>query len=595
MTGMISTGAALLALLAANLPLGTHAAPTVIESRTEPGVTLSFQQVPAKLCELTPGVKSYSGYVTVPATADPAIQPYDASFFFWFFESRILPAKAPLTLWLQGGPGQATITQAVSGHNGPCKVKKDSNSTEPNLYSWNNFSNMLYLDQPVQTGFSYDTVTTGYRDMFSALVDVGPISGPGNVTYRPGKFGSQNPSKTANTTAIAMRAVTHFLDLWGQQNPQYKRDKINVWSQSYGGFFASSLATQLVKAGKYGVNSLGIINGVIDILVQAKAYPEFAVNNTYGIPAISQAEADQALDYLNKPGGTRDQFNACRALQQQYDPNNYGNNLTVNGVCLQALSNYAAFVYGPYENRPGGPTSGRDPFDIGHTYIDNFPPPYAAGYLNNAWVQSALGAKVNFSEISPVPNGAFAFTADAARSYLKDIGALLDVGVKVALMHGDRDFRANWFGGEDVSLAIPWSKNSMFANAGYADIKIPFSPDGGLVRQVGSFSFSRVFQSGHEMPYYQPAVALALFSRTIFGLDAAKGLTPVTAGYSTTGPQNVRNVSAGPVPPQGPVECYLDYAPLIHTPQRCTDAQLAALKAGTAVINSNRVIVSPAA
>lgn len=162
-------------------------------------------------------MKSFSGYITVPATEDPSVQPYDASFFFWFFESRVLPAEAPLTLWLQGGPGLASVNQAVSGHNGPCRVKPDSNSTELNLLSWNNLSNMLYLDQPVQTGFSYDTVTPGYKDMLSAEVYPGPVSGPGNVTYRPGKFGSQDMNKTANTTAIAARAVTHFLDLWGQQ------------------------------------------------------------------------------------------------------------------------------------------------------------------------------------------------------------------------------------------------------------------------------------------------------------------------------------------------------------------------------------------
>ena len=90
----------------------------------------------------------------------------------------------------------------------------------------------------------------------------------------------------------------------------------------------------------------------MDLLAQAQAYPQFAVNNTYGIEAISQAEADAALDYLDKPGGTRDQFKNCRALQQQYDPNNYGNNQTVNGVCLQAVINYAGNVYGAYENRP---------------------------------------------------------------------------------------------------------------------------------------------------------------------------------------------------------------------------------------------------
>lgn len=38
--------------------------------------------------------------------------------------------------------------------NGPCFVNKDSNSTYLNPWSWNNEVNMLYIDQPVQVGFS---------------------------------------------------------------------------------------------------------------------------------------------------------------------------------------------------------------------------------------------------------------------------------------------------------------------------------------------------------------------------------------------------------------------------------------------------------
>jgi len=38
--------------------------------------------------------------------------------------------------------------------NGPCFVGSDSNSTYLNPYSWNNEVNMLYIDQPVQVGFS---------------------------------------------------------------------------------------------------------------------------------------------------------------------------------------------------------------------------------------------------------------------------------------------------------------------------------------------------------------------------------------------------------------------------------------------------------
>ncbi|RMJ22956.1 Carboxypeptidase S1 [Aspergillus sp. HF37] len=33
-------------------------------------------------------------------------------------------------------------------------------------------------------------------------------------------------------------------------------------------------------------NSLGIINGIIDEAIQAPYYPEFAVDNTYGIKAV---------------------------------------------------------------------------------------------------------------------------------------------------------------------------------------------------------------------------------------------------------------------------------------------------------------------
>lgn len=43
---------------------------------------------------------------------------------------------------------------------GPCSVNAD-NTTKLNPYSWNNYSNMIYIDQPIGTGFSYgdDTVS----------------------------------------------------------------------------------------------------------------------------------------------------------------------------------------------------------------------------------------------------------------------------------------------------------------------------------------------------------------------------------------------------------------------------------------------------
>ena len=57
--------------------------------------------------------------------------------FFWFFESRKDPHKAPLSIWLNGGPGGSSMMGALS-ENGPCLVNNDSNSTYLNPWSWNN-------------------------------------------------------------------------------------------------------------------------------------------------------------------------------------------------------------------------------------------------------------------------------------------------------------------------------------------------------------------------------------------------------------------------------------------------------------------------
>lgn len=68
----------------------------------------------------------------------------------------------------------------------------------------------------------------------------------------------------------------------------------------------------------------------------------------------------------------------------------------------------------------------------------------------------------------------------------------------------------------------------------------------------GNFSFTRIYEAGHEVPYYQPQGSLAMFNRTIKGVTIADGLTKIVANTTSSGPANATHTEAYvPLPPTG--------------------------------------------
>jgi carboxypeptidase C (cathepsin A) len=184
--------------------------------------------------------------------------------------------------------------------NGPCFVSPDSKSTYLNPHSWNNHVNMLYIDQPNQVGFSYDIPTN------STLipVDLGFLISPAdfskgvpptNNTFRIGTVSSQNITHAANASTQAAHALWHFAQTWFFEFPHYKpaNDKISLWAESYGGHYGPRFMrffqeqnekidreTSSEKgAHKLHLDTLGIVNGCIDDLVQGEDYLHFGYNN----------------------------------------------------------------------------------------------------------------------------------------------------------------------------------------------------------------------------------------------------------------------------------------------------------------------------
>jgi carboxypeptidase D len=187
------------------------------------------------------------------------------------------------------------------------------------------------------------------------------------------------------------------------------------------------------------LDTLGIVCGCIDLLSQGLSYPEFAYNNTYGIKAIDKEVYETTVKAFNREGGCRDRVKSCRSRAAVTDPDGSGDDILANWVCDDAGDYCRNAVEQPYYSY-----SGRGVYDIAHFEPDPFPPNYFIGYLNQHWVQAALGVPVNFTVSAYSVFTAFDSTGDYARGgYLEDIGYLLDNGVKVALMYGDRDYICN--------------------------------------------------------------------------------------------------------------------------------------------------------
>jgi len=73
--------------------------------------------------------------------------------------------NAPLVLWLNGGPGCSSL-DGLMIENGPYVLEdgqKELNGTY-NIWSWNEFANILYFESPAGVGFSPVTEKTSYDD-----------------------------------------------------------------------------------------------------------------------------------------------------------------------------------------------------------------------------------------------------------------------------------------------------------------------------------------------------------------------------------------------------------------------------------------------
>ncbi|KAF7865225.1 hypothetical protein EAF04_006202 [Stromatinia cepivora] len=565
---------------------------TRITSPVDGNITISYKTPPTGTCQTVfDSQEQYTGWVNIPGS-------YATNTFFWFISAR--DPTDQLTIWLNGGPGSSSMI-GLFNENGPCEVinvAQGKFATEARDWGWDRGSNMLYIDQPNQVGFSYDTPTNCSLDLLTTDLytpqQTLPNSQPAD-TFLNGTFSSLNVNNTANTTEIAGIAIWHMLQGFLGAFPQYAPNNssamnIHLFAESYGGKYGPAFATLWEEQNAKRANgtlsqsktidiklkSLGIINGCVDDLIQAPYYPDFAVNNTFGLSAINPTRAKLATANFYASGGCKDLITQCRTAVENQDPANKGNVSSVNSACSNAYNSCVTNVMEPYYD------AGRSVYDISHNLPDSFPPSTYLEYLNSADFQSAIGSPVNYTETNFQVVSAFTSTGDYERkSYIPEIAALVKSGIHVGLMYGDRDYICNWFGGEAISLAVAKQASSEYAlkfpAAGYAPIITNTSYIGGVVRQFGNLSFSRIYDAGHSIPAYQPETAFQVFARIIMGTSVSTGETIDSSVYNTTGPLNATHTTSLPASPTN--TCYIR-----SIPETCTEEERDMIIAGKGAI-----------
>ncbi|GMI90356.1 CARBOXYPEPTIDASE Y, SERINE CARBOXYPEPTIDASE-LIKE 49 [Hibiscus trionum] len=381
---------------------------------------------------------------------------HDARMFYFFFESRN-SKKEPVVIWLTGGPG-CSSELAVFYENGPFTIA-DNMSLVWNDYGWDRASNLLYVDQPIGTGFSY---SSDQRDV------------------------RHNEDEVSND-------LYDFLQAFFAEHPEFAKNDFYITGESYAGHYIPAFASRVHRGNKakegihINLKGFAIGNGLTNPAIQYKAYTDYALD----MGVIKKSDYDRinkmvpVCEMAIKLCGT-DGTTSCMASY-------FVCNSIFNGIMkLAGDTNY-------YDLRKK--CEGSLCYDFSNMET----------FLNKKSVRDALGVG-NIDFVSCSSTVYQAMLVDWMRNLEAGIPDLLEDGIKLLVYAGEYDLICNWLGNSRWVHAMQWSGQKEFVSSP----EIPFIVDGseaGVLKTRGPLGFLKVHDAGHMVPMDQPKAALEMLKR----------------------------------------------------------------------------------
>lgn len=416
-----------------------------------------------------PLLKMHAGHIEV----DPQ---NNGNLFFWHFQNHHIANRQRTVIWLNGGPGCSSMDGALM-EVGPYRLK-DDHALEYNNGSWYEFANMLFVDQPVGTGFSYVNTDSYLHEL----------------------------------PEMASQFIT-FLEKWFELFPEYERDDIYIAGESYAGQHIPYIAKAILERNQklapgqpqWNVRGLLIGNGWISPTEQYQAYLTFAYKEGLiqgGSQIAKKLETMQSvcLSRLDSSGGTdRVDISDCESILQEL---------------LRLTVDSDGRCYNMYDVRL------RDEYP---SCGMKWPPDlqYVTPYLRRPDVVKALNInpdkKTGWEECSGAVSSSF--RAKNSVPSIQLLPGLLEAGIPVLLFSGDKDLICNHIGTEELISNMKWNGGTGFETSpGVWAPRRDWTFEGepaGIYQQARNLTYVLFYNASHMVPYDVPRRSRDMFDRFI--------------------------------------------------------------------------------
>eukprot|EP00419_Tripos_fusus_P048188 CAMPEP_0172820776 /NCGR_PEP_ID=MMETSP1075-20121228/15485_1 /TAXON_ID=2916 /ORGANISM="Ceratium fusus, Strain PA161109" /LENGTH=548 /DNA_ID=CAMNT_0013661499 /DNA_START=119 /DNA_END=1765 /DNA_ORIENTATION=- len=365
------------------------------------------------------------------------------SIFYWLVESKHHPESDPLVIWINGGPGCSSLEGLLVEH-GPFLAVATGFDLELNPYSWNHKANVLYIDQPVGTGY--------------AVVHDGAYA---------------RSQEEVNVMFMA------FLQRWMNLHPRFKGRRLFLAGESYAGRYIPHFAHQILAAGK-GFNLEGVMigNGWTYPMVQSASFPEYSL--AQGL--ISQQQK-RDFDILltechakyNHDPYSQETWNVCERIQTSV-PTLSGDN-KVGKINVYDVRLYDTTAGGDWPWRETGEKS----------------------YLNRAQVRKALHVQhqIGWEECSDKVEEIL--THEDMYPTVDEFKAMLPL-TRVLVYNGQFDWICNHLGVERFLDGLNFEGSGAFLDPHRRGEWVSGSRLAGYVKQGGNLTFVLVLGGSHMVP-----------------------------------------------------------------------------------------------